>query len=95
MSDKPLFIPLKKEHFEAFERGEKAEEYRPAGPRWNHRTCRVGRRVTLSNGYGKSRRLSGRVVSYREESNTASLRGWTEIYKDRSPAAVIGIGLDT
>jgi hypothetical protein len=30
---KPLFIPLKAEFFEAFERGEKDTEYRVYGPR--------------------------------------------------------------
>ena len=64
--DKPLFIPLKAAWFAAFERGDKDTEYRPLGPRWNSRTCRVGRAVTLSYGYGKSRRLSGVVIDFAE-----------------------------
>lgn len=51
MDEKPLFIPLKREFFQAFKAGEKVEEYRPEGPRWNARTCRVGRPVVLSLGY--------------------------------------------
>jgi hypothetical protein len=58
----PLFIPLKREHFDAFESGSKDTEYRANGARWNRRTCTVGRCVTLSCGYGKSRRLQGRIV---------------------------------
>lgn len=63
--EKPLFIPLKAKWFEAFERGDKTTEYRAYGPRWNERTCRVGRAVTLSYGYGKARRLSGEVIGFR------------------------------
>lgn len=62
--EKPLFIPLNAEYFEAFERGDKDTEYRPNGPRWNERTCRIGRAVTLSYGYGKARRLSGVVIGF-------------------------------
>lgn len=59
---KALFIPLKAEYFKAFERGEKNEEYRLYGPRWNEHTCEEGREVTLAYGYSK-RRLNG-VVTY-------------------------------
>lgn len=61
---KPLFIPLKTEWFEAFERGEKEHELRRYGPRWSSTACRVGRPVTLSHGYGKQRRLYGRISSF-------------------------------
>jgi len=61
---KPLFIPLKTEWYEAFESGSKSEELRRHGPRWNANTCRVGRKVTLSCGYGKHRRMSGQVASF-------------------------------
>lgn len=66
MSEKPLFIPLTAEWFDAFERGEKDTEYRPLGSRWNAKTCRIGRAVTLSRGYGKHRRLSGVVAGFQE-----------------------------
>lgn len=39
---KSLFVPLKKEYYEAFECGEKTVEYRAYGPRWNEKTCWVG-----------------------------------------------------
>ncbi len=58
---KPLFVPLKKEYYEAFECGEKTVEYRAYGPRWNEKTCWVGRPVTISCGYGNHRRLQGEV----------------------------------
>jgi hypothetical protein len=54
-SSPPLFVPLKTEHFRAFERGEKSVEYRRHGPRWNSSTCWPGRAVTLSHGYSGAR----------------------------------------
>ena len=57
----PLFIPLKREFFERFVSGEKRSELRLYGPRWNERTCFAGRKVTLSLGYGKQRRISAEV----------------------------------
>lgn len=63
---RPLFIPLSGRWFDAFERGEKTVEFRRLGPRWNAATCRPGRPVTLSRGYGKSRRLSGVILDFRE-----------------------------
>lgn len=96
MSDKPLFIPLKAEYYEAFEKGEKNTEYRPYGARWNERTCAPGRTVVLSYGYGKKRRLTGRVESFRKHTTPSELPGWTACYGDRSDtAACIGIALDT
>lgn len=61
MSDRPLFIPLKTEYYEAFESGEKGTEYRKYGPRWNEETCYAGRPVILSKGYGKHARIN-RVI---------------------------------
>lgn len=52
---RPLFVPLKTEHFRAFACGEKQTEYRAYGPRWNERTCIPGRPVTLSHGYSGAR----------------------------------------
>lgn len=62
MSDKALFIPLKTEYYRAFENGSKTTERRIYGKRWNENTCKVGRKVTLSKGYGKSERMH-RVVT--------------------------------
>jgi hypothetical protein len=58
----PLFVPLRTEWFRQFESGDKTVEYRAYGPRWNERTCFVGRKVTLSHGYS-GKRLSAEVVA--------------------------------
>jgi hypothetical protein len=63
--EKPLFIPLKTEWFRAFEAGTKSEEYRAYGPRWNERTCRVGRAATVSHGYS-GKRLQKTVTGFRK-----------------------------
>ncbi len=68
-AEKPLFIPLKSEFYEAFERGDKDTEYRAYGPRWNEKTCRVGRAVVLSHGYGKKRRIAGTIAGFRKSSD--------------------------
>lgn len=92
----PLFIPLKREYFDAFKRGEKREEFRPLGPRWNPQTCLIGRRVVLSLGYGKAHRLTGTVTSFRKDFNPhANLPGWSACYPTScAPAACIGITLN-
>lgn len=64
---KPLFIPLKSEHYNAFKSGIKTEELRRYGPRWNHKTCLVGRRVTLSKGYGKQNRMQGVIWKFKKQ----------------------------
>lgn len=60
---KPLFIPLRREYFEAFERRIKRLEIRRYGPRWNERTCQRGRKVTLCCGYSGAR-LKGTIKSF-------------------------------
>lgn len=93
--EKPLFIPLKREFFEAFEAGTKAHEYRRHGTRWNEETCRIGRRVVISLGYGKQRRRTGTVISFDLCHTPQFLPGWIECYGDtHSSAAMIGIELD-
>lgn len=92
MSEKPLFVPLKREHFEAFERGDKTEEYRVYGPRWNENTCRIGRAVTLSLGYS-GRRLTGVVRSFERGDRPCKRPEWVAIYGDQNDAACIGIDL--
>ncbi len=52
---KPLFIPLRTEWFRQFEAGTKDTEYRAYGPRWNERTCTLGRPAVLAHGYGHPR----------------------------------------
>lgn len=61
---KALFIPLRRQYFDAFRSGTKSAELRRYGPAWNERTCVVGRLVTLSCGYGKQARLQGTVVAF-------------------------------
>lgn len=63
MTEKPLFIPLRKEHFADFEAGTKTVEYRQHKRQWSLRNVRVGRRVTLSLGYNGKQRLYGVVTS--------------------------------
>lgn len=65
-----LFVPLKTEYFEAFAAGTKTDELRRYGPGWNERTCHIGRAVTLSKGYGRRHRLSGRVVRFKKQHGT-------------------------
>lgn len=92
---KPMFIPLKREYFEAFAAGTKREEFRPEGPRWNARTCPVGRPVVLSLGYGKARRMTGVIVGYRSSAEPTKTTAWKDCYGDRAGlAACIEIELD-
>lgn len=94
---KPLFIPLKREFFEAFARGEKTHEYRLNGPRWNERVCVPGRAVVLSLGYGKQRRLTGTITSFtRHDGPPPEIsQAWRQCYGNRtSPVADIKITLD-
>ena len=64
---KPLFIPLKTEYFQAFKDGSKTDELRAYGARWNEKTCAAGRPVTLSKGYGKHERMTGRVWRFKKQ----------------------------
>lgn len=75
---KPLFIPLKTEYYESFERGEKTEELRLYGPRWNEKTCTVGREVVLSKGYGKQNRLKGYICKFRKQHGST----FSKTYRD-------------
>lgn len=90
-----LFVPLRGEYFDAFERGEKRTEYRKRGPRWNAETCRIGRRVVLSRGYGKQRRLTGTITGFCYDTMPSKLPGWLECYgPNAGDAACITITLD-
>ncbi|HAS89195.1 MAG TPA: hypothetical protein DCS48_07805 [Desulfovibrio sp.] len=61
---KPLFIPLYTEYYDAFLRGDKKHELRMYGPRWNEKSCAVGRPALLSKGYGKQNRATSTVKSF-------------------------------
>ena len=89
---KPLFIPLKGEFYDQFEKGQKDTEYRPFGPRWNERTCPVGREVVLSRGYGKAHRMRGTVTHFTTSTVITQTRLWRSIYGTKhSYAACIQI----
>lgn len=93
---KPLFIPLKREHFEAFASGIKETEYRPYGPRWNERTCTIGRPVVLSLGYGRAHRITGTIASFTTEADPTHRPGWVDCYGTAPrTAACIGIQKDS
>lgn len=66
-TEKPLFIPLKTEFYNMFISGEKGDELRKYGARWNEKTCRVGRPVLLSKGYGKHSRARSKVTSFKKQ----------------------------
>ncbi len=70
---KSLFVPLYTRWYEEFEAGTKTVEHRDYGPRWNERTCSIGRRTILSKGYGKQNRLEGTVKNFWVEDNTACI----------------------
>ena len=90
MNSVPLFIPLRREWFAAFAVGEKTEEWRRYGPRWNHRTCAPGRPVVLSLGYTRTR-LAGRLVAF----HVAPAEGpAAELFGAGTPCAVLTIDLD-
>lgn len=76
----PLFIPLKGEYYDQFASGQKDTEYRPYGPRWNERTCPVGREVVLSRGYGKQHRLRGTVDHFTVSKVVTQTDVWRRIY---------------
>lgn len=62
----PLFIALRREHFEAFRAGRRRVVYCAWGTKWNSTTCTAGRAVVLTLGrLGKRHRLFARIVSVR------------------------------
>ena len=89
---KPVFIPLKTEYYEAFCNGSKTVEYRQHGKRWNAKNCEVGRRVTISKGYGKQSRRHGVIVGY--QIMWMESKDWIACYGEPGYAACIEIKLD-
>lgn len=94
--ERPLFIPLRREYFQAFARGEKQVEYRLNGKRWNAITCRKGRAVVLSCGYSGPR-LHGVITDVTFLSDPGNeVEGWRDCYGLKSGKAIcIWIGLST
>lgn len=64
---KDLFVPLKTEYYEAFVHGDKREELRLYGKRWNEKTCLIGRGVILSKGYGKANRVRTEIIGFKKQ----------------------------
>lgn len=89
----PLFLPLRRQFFEAFKNGSKDTEYRRRGPRWNADSCWVGRRVVIALGYTKTR-LYGKIVGFHYDNLPSKLPGWLECYGPGGSAACIKIELD-
>lgn len=87
--ERPLFIPLQAQWFERIKSGEKRHEYRAYGPRWNERTCRVGRRVVCSRGYGKAQRIERTIASFSVIDWSAAPQEALDIYPDAAFIACI------
>lgn len=78
-----LFVPLVSRYYDAFERGEKTEELRLYGPRWNEKTCRIGRAITISKGYGKKNRLHGTIWKFKRQHGTTFGSAYKAAIMDR------------
>lgn len=87
---KPLFVPFKKEWFKLFECHDKTTEYRVYGPRWNERTCTVGREVTLSCGYS-GKRLHRTVSRFEKLKASDAPQIARDIFPQAEFIAAIGI----
>lgn len=71
IDEKALFIPLMSEFWYAIRQDEKFNELRLYGPRWNEKTCRIGRKVILSKGYGKQHRIEATISEFhKRDANT-------------------------
>lgn len=103
---RPLFIPLKREYYEQFRDGIKAPgiligmgppipyqtEFRKHGPRWNKHTCKPGRDVVLSLGYGKKHRMQGVIVGFETSHEATKTKDWQRCYgNEPAIAACIAI----
>lgn len=87
--DRPLFIPLRREWFEAFARGSKTREWRRYGGVWTERHCWPGRPVTLSLGYSGAR-LRGHIVDFSKRRAAGSAAA---VYGRRAICAVLTIAI--
>ncbi len=79
---KPLFLPLKTKYYDDFLSGDKGDELRRYGPRWNEKTCPVGREVLLSKGYGKKNRTTGRIWKFRKQHGTMFASAYSQAILD-------------
>lgn len=85
---KPLFIPLRTRWFLEFEAGTKDTEYRAYGPRWNEKTCPIGRPAVLAHGYGHPR-LNRTVSGFEKVPAHLATSDAREIYPDAAFIAAI------
>jgi hypothetical protein len=83
----PLFVLLRTAFFNAFAAGHKRVEFHPYGPRWNERTCAVGRRVVLRHGHS-GRRLHGHVSDLYVSTKPKRSAEWRVCYGDTGPLSV-------
>jgi len=60
---KPLWIPLKRVHFDEFVKGRKSIEYRWYGGQWTEKHIYAGRRAVLGCGYSGPR-INAIVVKF-------------------------------
>jgi hypothetical protein len=93
MPSESLFIPLKTQYYEEFVNGTKTIEYRQHGSRWNAKTCRIGRKVVISKGYGRQCRRTGVVTDFFVRHMDSP--SWIECYGKPGEAACITIKLDS
>lgn len=87
--EKALFIPLRTEWFRQFQDGTKNTEYRAYGPRWNERTCRIGRPAVISHGYGKRERMGRTVHGFKVLDHAEAPEAARMIYPDAAYIAAI------
>ncbi len=70
---KPLFIPLNKAPYGLFCDGRKTYELRRLGGQWTEKHVWMGRRATLSYGYGKRFRRGGMVMDVKIADSVAHM----------------------
>lgn len=66
IENKPLFVALKTKFYEQFKYGLKRYELRKLNSNFNAQTCKIGKAVILSKGYGNHERLGCYITSYKE-----------------------------
>ena len=89
---RPLFLPLRREHFAAFADGSKTTEWRRWGPTWNEK-IEPGREITLSCGY-RGARLHGVVVRVERVERDGAPEGARAIYREAEAFCSIAISIE-
>jgi len=91
---RPLFIPLRRQWFDAFRDGSKRIEWRAYGPRWNRQTAFRGRHITLSLGYSGAR-LLGTILRTRRVARALAPLAAQAIYPNARYLCAIHVALDS